>query len=250
MHLCSSHLLQCGLYFLSVCWYFNCQQSGQRSAICMWERTFSTSESWSLIWHWIQSCFCICLKLDSLLNALSLDLPSIYAGAKSRYRSSCHRYPILALSLNHYVQFSWDKQDKNHNAMQETGGLILCLYIVMSARALSHDPRWHHSRTWSISPFLSLLVTSPVAEQVTAECSATFLGRPRCHAVTAGAFLRAEHVTLHLLASLSVILPGMLTSMMQLLMTHIWLLHKCWFNMNEIWAEILWEVWKLRASTT
>lgn len=177
---------------------------------------------------------------------LCLDLLSIYAGTKSSYRISCYNYPLLALSFNRHVRFSRDKRDKNHKAMQETGRLILCLYIALSAWALSHDACWHHSCTCSVSPFLSLLVISPVAEQVTAECSATFLGRPWCPAVTATASLWAQHVTLHLLASLSVILPGMLTSMMQLLMTHIWSLHKCWFNMNEIWAAILWEVWKLR----
>lgn len=71
--------------------------------------------------------------------------------------------------------------------------------------------------------------------------SIAFPGRPWCHAVTARAFSRAGHVTFHLLASLSVILADTLTSMTQLLMTHVWFLHKCWFNMNEIRAAALWE---------
>lgn len=194
----------------------------------MWERTFSTSESWSANPRRIRSCLCICLKLDSILNvALKNELP-----------------PPSSSGLMS-VQVSWDKRDKNHQAMQGTGALILCLYIVMSAPALSHDARWHRGLTWSSSPFLSPPVPSPVAEQVTARRAATFLRRPWRHAVTARASLRAEHVTLHLLASLSAILPGMLTRMTQLLMTHIWLLRKSRFTVNEIRAAILWEAWKL-----
>lgn len=195
----------------------------------------------------IQLCLSIALKLDSILNAWSLDSPSIYAGTRRRSTTSCPNYPVPALSLNRYVGFSSDKQDKSYKALQEAGGVVSMSLRGYESRSVPAPQPCMVSLCTSVP---AGQVTLPVAGQVRTQRSATFLGRPWCHAVTATAFLRAQHVTLHLLASLSVILPGILTRMMQLLMTHIWLLHKCWFNMNEIWAVIVWEAWKLRASTT
>lgn len=140
--------LQRGLYFR----YFSCQQSGQRSAICIWARTFSTSESWPVIRWRIQLCLSICLKLDSILNAWSLDSLSIYAGTRRRSTTSCPNYPVPALSLNRYVRFSSDKQDKSYKALQEAGGVIPCLYVVTSP-----DRCRLHSLAWSVSALLCLL---------------------------------------------------------------------------------------------
>lgn len=186
----------------------------------------------------------------TLLN--NKPFASLYRQSQmSRYLYNWHNYPILELSPNSYAHYSWDKQERK--VFQETGAVIPSLHLYECTSTAQHWVIIHagttalHGQSLHFCPWWSRRL---LPEQVTPECSVAFLGRPWCHAVTARAFLRAGHVTFHLFGSLSVILAGMLTSLMQLLMTHIWLLLKCWFNMNEIRTVILWEVWKLCASTT